>query len=285
MIIIAVLLLAAVFKRRAIAANERALAVHRDEGGMSWIYVGVVISTVVLVACAIWTMFTIAAVAMPAQAGQLNVQITGSQWWWNARYMSGDSSQIFSTANEIHIPVGQPVRIELVSTDVIHSFWIPQLAGKTDVVPGQTNVMWLQADRPGTYRGQCTEYCGLQHAHMAMFVIADTPSDYERWFQGQVHPAAAAATPELQRGEKAFVAHCGACHTVRGTGAGGIFGPDLTHVMSRTTIAAGVLPNNHANLLAWVVGAQALKPGTLMPALAISGDEANAIVAYLDTLH
>jgi cytochrome c oxidase subunit 2 len=285
MIVIGLLLLAAVFRRRLRPANARELTVARDEGGMAWLYIGVGVSTLVLVACAVWTMFTVAAVAMPARAADLTVQVTGGQWWWSVRYLSHDPSQIFTTANEIHIPVGQPVRIELASHDVIHSDWVPQLVGKTDVIPGQTNVMWLQADRPGVYRGQCGEYCGAQHAHMAMSVVAEAPKDFAAWRQAQLQAAAAPAPEPLRRGEQVFVASCGACHTVRGSGAGGILGPDLTHLMSRQTIAAGLLPNTPGNLAAWIADAQALKPGSRMPSLTLSAPELSAVVGYLNTLH
>jgi cytochrome c oxidase subunit 2 len=285
MLIIAVLLLAAIYRRRGRAASTRELAVSRDEGGLSWIYIGVGVSTVVLIACAVWTMFTVAAVAMPVQAADMTLQVTASQWWWNVRYKSEDASQVFDAPNEIHIPVGRPVRIELTSADVIHSFWIPRLGGKMDVIPGQTNVTWLQADTPGTYRGQCGEYCGAQHAHMAMYVVADAPADYAAWADRQRAPAREGVADSLQSGQQAFVSHCGACHAVRGTGAGGILGPDLTHVKSRQTIAAGLLPNTPGNLSAWIANAQALKPGTRMPTMALSGPDLSAIVAYLETLN
>ena len=284
MLVIGGLLCAALLRRRAQPANRRDLTVRSDEGGMSWIYLGVGVSTVVLVGCVIWTMLTMVAVAMPARAADLTLQVNASQWWWNVRYQNKDPTQAFDTANEIHIPVGQPVRLELRSSDVIHSFWIPQLVGKTDVIPGQANVMWLQADRPGLYRGQCGEYCGAQHAHMAMFVVADMPKDFAAWEQRQRGAAAAPATDAARRGEQAFVAHCAACHTVRGAGAGGILGPDLTHLMSRQTIAAGLLPNTPGNLSAWIADAQALKPGSRMPSLALPGPDLGAVVAYLNTL-
>jgi cytochrome c oxidase subunit 2 len=284
MLVIAVLLVAAIYRKRARPASARELTVSRDEGGLSWIYVGVGISTLVLIACAVWTMFTVAAVAMPAQAAELTLQVTASQWWWNVRYQNQDPSQVFDAPNEIHIPVGRPVRIELSSTDVIHSFWIPQLAGKMDVIPGQTNVTWLQADKPGTYRGQCGEYCGAQHAHMAMYVVADAPKDYAAWAERQRTAASAAVAGALLHGQQTFVSNCGACHAVRGTGAGGILGPDLTHLKSRQTIAAGLLPNTPGNLSAWIANAQALKPGTRMPTMALSGPDLSAVVAYLDTL-
>ena len=283
-LVITFLLLAAVLRRRARDADPQALAVNRDEGGMRWLYIGVGVSTVVLIACAVWTMFTVAAVAMPAHTG-LTLQVTAAQWWWSVRYESHEPDRIFTTANEIHIPVGTPVRIELKSQDVIHSFWIPKLGGKMDVIPGQTNVTWLQADEPGTYRGQCGEYCGAQHAHMAMFVIADTPADYALWVRDQLQDAAEPATEPARLREQVFVAHCAACHAVRGTQAGGILGPDLTHLMSRRTIAAGLLPNTPGNLAAWIADSQALKPGSRMPSLLLSGGDLSAVMNYLQTLH
>ena len=283
-VIVVVLVAWGAWRRRPVPTDPRALTVRSDSGGMPWVYIGVGVSTLVLIVCATWTMFTIAAVAMPAHAADTTVQVTASQWWWAARYASPDAARIFTTANEIHIPVGRAVRVELASIDVIHSFWIPQLAGKMDVIPGQTNVMWLQADRPGVYRGQCGEYCGAQHAHMAMSVIADAPDAYRAWADAQLREAAAPASAPAQHGRDAFVANCGACHTVRGAGAGGILGPDLTHLMSRQTIAAGLLPNTPGNLAAWIADSQALKPGSRMPRLALSGPDLASIVAYLETL-
>lgn len=264
--------------------NSNELAVRTDADGMPWLYVGVGVSTLVLIGCAVWTMFTIAAVAMPAQARELTLQVTAAQWWWNVRYDNQDPSQIFTTANEIHIPVGRPVKVEMNSVDVIHSFWVPRLAGKMDVVPGQTNVMWMQADQPGVYRGQCGEYCGAQHAHMAMEVVADNPPAYAAWKARQLSAAVAPTDTTATAGAGVFQAHCAACHAVRGTGAGGIFGPDLTHLKSRQTIAAGLLPNTPGSLSAWLSDPQALKPGTRMPNPMLSGPELHSVLSYLDTL-
>ncbi len=283
MAVITLLLLGAILRRRARQGDPRALAVQRDEGGMAWLYIGVGVSAVVVVGCVIWTMFTVAAIAMPART-DLTVQVTGAQWWWSVRYQNDDPSRIFTAANEIHIPVGRPVRIELLSHDVIHSFWIPRLGGKMDVIPGQTNVTWLQADKPGVYRGQCGEYCGAQHAHMSMYVIADMPQDYLNWTRNQLQDAVAPDSMATRNGQQAFLAHCAVCHAVRGTPAGGILGPDLTHLMSRRTIAAGMLPNTPGNLAAWVADSQALKPGSQMPALALSGPDLSAVMTYLQTL-
>jgi cytochrome c oxidase subunit 2 len=250
---------------------------------MAWIYTGLGLTVAVLVVCAVWTMFTIAAIAMPAKT-IMTLKVTASQWWWAVQYDSAQPAQIFSVANEIHIPVGQPIRVELSSPDVIHSFWIPQLGGKMDVIPGQSNVTWLQADQPGVYRGQCGEFCGAQHAHMAMRVVADAPPIFAAWKAGQLRAAVPPATPAAQAGQQAFRAHCAACHAIRGANAGGILGPDLTHLMSRQTIAAGLLTNTPGNLSAWIADSQSLKPGTRMPGMVLPARELTAIVAYLETL-
>jgi cytochrome c oxidase subunit 2 len=284
-VLVCALLAAGLWRRRPPAAPW-ALAVRTDAGGLSWIYIGVGLTVVVLAVCAVWTMLTLRATAMPAGARELTLHVTGAQWWWRVRYQDDAPARTFDTANEIHIPVGRPVKVELASEDVIHSFWIPQLAGKIDMIPGQTNVLWLHAARRGTYRGQCGEFCGAQHAHMAMQVVADEPADFARWRENQLRGVAAAVpgTPGAP-GEREFVAHCAACHTVRGSMAGGILGPDLTHLMSRTTLAAGALPNTPGNLAAWIANPDAIKPGTRMPAQTVSPAELQAIVGFLQTLH
>jgi cytochrome c oxidase subunit 2 len=212
---------------------------------------------------------------------RLTIEVTGHQWWWEARYLDGAAGDTFTTANELHIPTGEPVRIRLIGADVIHSFWLPGLGGKTDVIPGQTNLAWLQTDRPGVYLGQCAEYCGVQHAHMALRVVAQPPAAFANWQRAQLAPAAGGAQ---MAGEALFTAHCGACHTVRGSDAGGIVGPDLTHLMSRATIAAGTVPNTPGALSGWIANPQALKPGARMPATYLSGPQLSDTVAYLETL-
>jgi cytochrome c oxidase subunit II len=286
--IISIALLGGIFRRRSRAQREGELAVTADAGGVSWIYLGVSISALVLAGCALWTMFTLAAIAMPRRANELTVHVTAAQWWWRVRYEDPDAQGVFSTANEIHVPVGRPVKVELTSEDVIHSFWVPRLAGKIDVIPGQTNVLWLQADRPGVYLGQCGEFCGAQHAHMQMQVIADQPNDYAAWRADQLRAAAETAPGApgtAAQGASLVASRCGACHTVRGTGAGGILGPDLTHLMTRHTIAAGLLPNTPGNLAAWIANPQTLKPGSRMPAPQLSPNELQTVIAYLETLH
>jgi len=285
-VIIAGLGMGALLRRRsapAIGLDGR-LSVARDEGGLRWIYIGVAISSVVLIAAAVWTFLTLAAVGDVPASAALTIEVTGHQWWWQVRYLSDDPSRIFTTANEIHIPVGEPVRFRLIGADVIHSFWVPALAGKTDVIPGQTNLTWLEAEKPGSYRGQCTEYCGQQHAHMALFVVASPASEFTAWWNSQLRSAPAPASPAIAEGEAAFRVHCGACHTVRGTGAGGILGPDLSHLMTRQTIAAGTLPNNPGYLSAWIADPQHLKPGSQMPNLDLSGPDLAKIRSFLETL-
>jgi cytochrome c oxidase subunit 2 len=226
----------------------------------------------------------LAAVNGPPRPAKVTIEVTGQQWWWKARYLSDDASQVFTTANEIHIPAGEPVRIKLIGGDVIHSFWVPPLSGKTDTIPGQVNETWLEAAKPGRYRGQCTEFCGWQHAHMALYVIAEPRPDFDNWRNAQLQPAAAPTTPEVTRGEHLFVFHCGACHMVRGTQAGGSVAPDLTHLMSRGTIAAGTLPNTIGDLSGWIANPQGIKPGARMPDLFLSGPELQDIRSFLLTL-
>jgi cytochrome c oxidase subunit 2 len=283
-IIVCGLLTAAIFRRRraeGVAGDTRAL-LSRPSGGLTWVYVGVGISTIVLVATTVWTMKTLADVVPPPGEPRLTIEVTAHQWWWEARYFSGQPGQIFTTANEIHMPAGEPVRFKLIGGDVIHSFWVPALAGKTDTIPGQTNITWLQADRPGIYRGQCTEYCGKQHANMAFFVVAEPPQQFEQWRQKQIAPAT--PSPDLTQAVAAFQTRCGVCHTVRGTPAGGKVGPDLTHVMSRGTLAAGTLPNTPGHLAGWIADPQGVKPGNHMPQVDMSGADLNAIRTFLQTL-
>jgi cytochrome c oxidase subunit 2 len=250
---------------------------------MAWIYIGLALTTVALAGSVTWTIVTMAAIASPSQPPRLTIAIRGHQWWWEATYQNGDPSRQFTTANELHVPVGEPVRLELTTADVIHTFWVPAISGKTDLIPGQTNLAWIEANQPGIYRGQCNEYCGQQHAHMALTLYADPPDKFQAWWDAQLRGAA--SPPEaVAAGKLAFARQCGACHTVRGTLAGGRVGPDLTHLMSRGTIAAGALPNTIASLSGWIADPQAIKPGCKMPNLELSGPELEAVRSYLLTL-
>jgi cytochrome c oxidase subunit 2 len=216
--------------------------------------------------------------------GALEVTIVGHQWWWEIRYPGLG----FVTANELHVPVSDPATptptfLTLESADVIHSFWLPQLGGKTDVIPGKPNRTWIEPLTPGVYVGQCAEFCGLQHAGMLLTVIVHSKDEFGRWVATQ--RAEAAEVPAVRAGRDVFTSlACINCHTVRGTSANGVFGPDLTHLMSRTTLAAGVVPNTRENLRAWVRDPAAVKPGALMPAMQVSGDQLDQLIAYLVTL-
>lgn len=284
-VIIAALTFVGVFRRRSsrLAVETGREPIAREEGGLSWITIGVAISTIALFGGMAWNAYTMAAINRSPRDPALTIVVIGHQWWWQFRYKSANPSQIFDTANEVHIPVGQPVRFEVETVDVIHSFWIPALGDKIDLIPGQTNETWLEASQPGVYRGQCSEYCGRQHAHMAVTVVADTPEDFEAWRVAQLRPAKPQAGA-LASAQTLFVARCGACHTVRGASAGGRLGPDLTHLMSRRSIAADTLPNTLAYLSGWIADPQAIKPGAKMPVLELSAPELSTIRQYLETL-
>lgn len=260
--------------------------ITRGRNGLPLLLYGLPVTVVLLLLSAIWTFFVLAHAAAPPGHPAITLDVTAHQWWWEVKYTErGKPDRTFETANEIHVPVGVPVEIHLTSADVIHSFWVPQLAGKTDAIPGQTNHAWLEAGKAGVYRGECTQFCGLQHAHMDFYVIAQKPEAFKAWWTHQLLPAVAPTAALAKQGEHVFESHCAVCHGVRGTsGNFGRLGPDLTHVMSRRTIAAGTLTNNTANLAAWISNAQALKPGTQMPTENLSGPQLRALLAYMKTL-
>lgn len=247
---------------------------------------GIVLPVVALTALLVAGLGLMRQAVEPPARPPLHIEVIGERWWWRVRYLDAEGDTDFVTANEIRLPVGQPVEFRLASAGLIHSFWVPQLGGKLDMIPGRTNRLVLSADAAGTFRGQCAEYCGAAHAQMAFEVVAEPPQAFADWAAAQRRPAAKAAAAEAQRGAALFLASgCGACHTVRGTPAAGTVGPDLTHVGGRLTIAAGTLPRNAGTLAAWILDAQHVKPGNLMPSFDIlAGDEARAIAVYLDGL-
>jgi cytochrome c oxidase subunit 2 len=220
-----------------------------------------------------------------AADGAMRVRVTAHQWWWEIEYLDAVPSQRLRTANELHIPVGKPVALELGSNDVIHSFWVPSLQGKKDLLPGYTTSLQLIASRPGVYRGECAEFCGYQHAHMSITVHAHEPAEFTRWQDGQRQSAREPADALAARGRDVFLSSsCPQCHTVQGTDAAAVLGPDLTHIASRAQLAAGTLPNNPSNLAAWIADPQHLKPGARMPPTPLSADDQGALVAYLASL-
>ena len=229
---------------------------------------------------------TLSPAPKPGGRPPLVIQVIGHQWWWEARYAADTTAHgAFTTANELHIPVGQPVVLELTSQDVIHSVWVPNLSGKKDLVPGYTQSVWFQADSAGVYRGQCAEFCGMQHALMALEVIAEPPQEYARWVAGQLQPAKSPVDSVAQRGQQVFLeGTCAMCHNIEGIQASSNAGPDLTHLASRRTIAAGTLPNTRGNLAGWIVNPQRIKPGSRMPPNALEPKDLDALLTYLQTL-
>ena len=214
----------------------------------------------------------------------LNIDVTGHQWWWELRYRDVDASNVFTSANEIHIPVGVPVTLSLRGADVIHSFWVPSLAGKKDLIPGKINTIWIQADKPGVYRGQCAEYCGLQHAKMALWVVAEPQDQFNAWRQNQTQTSVTPTTDSQKRGQQVFLSStCIMCHTINGTPAGSNIGPNLTHVGSRNMIASATLANTREHLAQWIKDPQSVKPGNKMPQNNFSEADFQALLDYLQS--
>jgi len=277
-VIIVIALSAGLVVRTRKPGDPAQVVTEESRRGLWWIYGATGVSCLMLVGFIGWTLTTMAGIATPPRSAAFTVDVSGAQWWWRFNYHEKDGQPGFATANELHIPVGMPVRFRITAEDVIHSFWVPALGGKTDAIPGQVNEAWLEADKPGTYRGQCTEYCGQEHSEMALLVVAEPQDQFDAW---HAHQTAAASSAE---GEAQFVQNCGRCHAVRGTSAAGTFGPDLTHLMSRSTIAAGMLPNTRGNLAGWIANPDGIKPGTRMPAVPLSGPELQVVLNYLSTL-
>ena len=242
---------------------------------------GIILPALVLLVVFGATITTLRALGTPAIPPENVVKVTGNQWWWKVDY----PAYLFETANEIHIPVGEPMQIILESNDVIHSFWVPELHGKLDLIPGRTNEFWIQADEAGVYDGVCAEFCGGPHALMRFIVVAKPAADYEAWLAGQQQPARVPTDPLAVEGLNVFLRKdCGDCHTLRGTDATGVLGPDLTHLASRRLLAAGAAPNNKGTMGGWILDPQHLKPGAFMPDTPMTGEELTALLAWLETL-
>ncbi|WP_409020860.1 cytochrome c oxidase subunit II [Brevundimonas vesicularis] len=255
----------------------------RRVGGERLVWIGgLLFPVVVLSGLLIYGLSVTARVSDAPRENEMRVRVTGEMWWWRVAYLDREGREVLQDANEVHIPVGQPVVIELESADVIHSLWIPRLGGKTDMIPGRRNFMRIQADAPGVYAGQCAEYCGGPHALMGLVVVAHAPDAFQAWQVRQAAPVAVSSFP----GAAVFAnSGCGACHTIRGTEANGLAGPDLTHVGSRQTLGAGILPNNQGTMAGWIADSQGIKPGNRMPSYPVlTGQELRDVAAYLDSL-
>ena len=247
---------------------------------------GIAFPIVVLSALLGWSTWRSTQLAPQSSRDALTISVTAKMWWWEVRYHDPVSGREIVSANEIHIPTGRAVYLGLNSADVIHSLWIPALAGKRDMVPGRVTGLTLRADKPGIYRAQCAEYCGAQHAKMALHVIASTPDEFNAWLARQALPAAPASSQVLERGRTAFLEQrCQACHTIRGVSEGTRLGPDLTHVGSRLHIGAGALPTQRSSLQAWIADPHKAKPGVFMPGSQdLDRDTLNALATYLEHL-
>jgi cytochrome c oxidase subunit 2 len=247
---------------------------------------GVAFPVALLSVLLVWSTWRSARLTVQSSQQPLAISVTARMWWWEVRYHDRASGREIIMANEIHIPAGQPVYLGLTTSDVIHSLWVPALGRKMDMLPGRVTGLTLHADQPGVYRGQCAEYCGEQHARMALHVVAETPQAFGAWFAHQLKPAAAPASAVHERGRAAFIEQrCNACHTIRGVAGGARLGPDLTHVGSRLYIAAGTLRNHRASLAGWIADPQASKPGARMPASGgMDGETLRALAAYLEHL-
>ena len=247
---------------------------------------GLIIPAGVLLLLLAWGT-TLVAGLTTIKGDELRMRVSGNIYWWRVSYLDAAGQEIVADANELHIPVGRPVVVDMVSEDVIHSFWVPKLGGKMDMIPGRTNRLKLQADRAGTYAGQCAEFCGGAHSLMGFLVVAHEPADWQRWLQARQSPRpAAAVNAEVLRGAELFNSvGCAACHRVGGTAAQGLSGPDLSFVGARRSLGAGILPNNRGTLVGWIGDSQSIKPGNRMPAYrSLQAAELNALAAYMESL-
>jgi cytochrome c oxidase subunit II len=252
---------------------------RRTESAFIWAG-GIVAPVAILAVLAVVTVTTTKDLRQPS-SDELRIEVTAKRWWWDVRY----PDEGIATASEVHVPAGQPVDVLLRSDNVIHSFWVPQLAGKVDAVPGQTNHLRFEASEPGTYQGECAEYCGTQHARMGFVVIADSPADFERWVARRTGAGTGPTSEKAAEGERVFMREpCAGCHTIRRTQATGTLGPDLSDFASRQWIGSITVPNTTANLAGWITDSQSIKPGNLMPPISLEPSEIDALVTYLQSL-
>ena len=254
-------------------------------GGTKVIWIaGIAFPVVVLTILLVWGLMLTRHLSDPIDGSELRIRVTGEMWWWRVAYLDRGGRPIVHDANELHIPAGQPVVLELESADVVHSFWVPRLSGKLDMIPGRRNLMRIQADAPGAFGGQCAEYCGGPHALMGLTVIAHEPAAFARLMEARKASQSAARGSAATEGARLFQSTgCSACHRIAGTGANGLAGPDLTHVGSRRSLGAGILPNNRGTLTGWIGNAQAIKPGNRMPPYTLlSQAQLAQLAAYLE---
>lgn len=273
-LIISATVLAAVVRRRT-------TRIKTGEGRRFVLVLGVILPSLVFAGTFALGIFGLASDAEPPHKPAMTIDVVGHQWWWEVHYQGTDAV----TANEVHVPVGTPIELRLVTDDVIHSFWVPQVMPKMDLLPRRVNKTWVTVDHAGSYRGECAEYCGVQHAHMDFRLVAQPRSQFESWLQQEEQTAATPTTAAERRGEQFFTAaSCATCHTIRGTSAHGDVGPDLTHVGSRKMLAAGTIPNDTGHMSGWIANSQAVKPGNEMPPQPISPSDLHDVVAYLQSL-
>ena len=286
LLVMLVLALALLHRRRDRQAAPTARPDPAAERRIHWLIgMAVVVTTLVLLILNLDSYRTDNDLSRLDQQTTLTIRITGHQWWWEVTYEDPQPAHMLTTANEIHIPVGQPVKFKLTSSDVIHSFWVPSLMGKMDLITGRENELVLQADRPGIYQGQCAEFCGMQHAYMRLLVIAEPAAAFSAWQARQLQPAQPPSDPARQRGLQVFLSQpCLMCHQIRGTQAAGMVAPDLTHLASRRMLGAGRLTNSAGNLAAWIVDPQQLKPGVNMPVMNLPPQDLRALLSYLEGL-
>lgn len=277
-VVVIAFMLAGVFRRaKAAPASDRSL--------MRAVSVAVGLTVLALFAILIVSVSTGSVISARPTQDVVSIQVIGHQWWWQVIYEDAVPANTVTTANEIHVPVGKPVIVKTTSQDVIHSFFVPNLYGKIDAIPDHVNTTWFRADHAGIYRGQCAEFCGYQHAHMGLLVIAESPQSFHSWLEQQRQPSAAPATDLERRGQQVFLASpCVLCHTIRGTDAGAQVAPDLTHLASRQTIAAATLANSPGHLGGWITDSQNIKPGNHMPPINITPEDMQPLLAYLESL-
>lgn len=285
-LVVIAFLLAALFRRRGMRRDGLPDDGESRDRGLRKALIGWVAATaLILTGLTVASWIADRRLAHASADPVLDIEIIAHQWWWDVRYLHHDPSRIVRTANELHLPAGVPVRITLKSNDVIHSFWVPNLSGKQDLIPGRVNNLIIRPLREGVYRGQCAEFCGLQHAHMALDVTVESPAAFAAWRERQSRLAPPPATP-LQRAGYAYVTtrECAVCHNIAGTPASGQVAPDLTHLAGRRSIGAGTFPMSRGHLYAWIADPQSAKPGNNMPYVGLEPQELHAIVAYLETL-